>query len=71
MEIKNKTTTCADKDKQTLSAYNIEGKEKTLSTSEMKDEAHDGYVRIYECGKESALQSSNERANHRKRPPVR
>ena len=36
LEINNKMTTCADKDKQTLSVYNIKGEEKTFITSEKK-----------------------------------
>ena len=43
-------TKCADKDKQTLSAYGIKGEEKTSSTYENKEQARYGYVRIYECG---------------------
>ena len=39
---------CADKDKQTLSAYDIKGEENTLSTSEKKEKSWDGYVCIYE-----------------------
>ena len=37
--------------KETLSVYDIKGKENTLSTSENKENAHDGYVHIYECVK--------------------
>ena len=36
LESINVTTTCIDKDKQTLSEYNIKGKEKTSSTSKNK-----------------------------------
>ena len=39
-----------DKYKQTSSAYDIKGEEKTSRTSEKKEKARDGYVRIYECG---------------------
>ena len=36
LEIKNKRTIWVDKDKQTSSAYDIKGKENSLSTSEKK-----------------------------------
>ena len=36
LEINNKMTTCADKYKQTSSAYDIKGVENTSSTSEKK-----------------------------------
>ena len=45
-------TTCADNNKQTSSAYDIKGKEKTLIISEKKEEARDSYVCIYACGKQ-------------------
>ena len=51
LESNNETTTCADKDKQTPCEYCIKVKENTLSTSENKEKARDGYVCIYECGK--------------------
>ena len=41
-----------DKYKQTLSVYGIKGKEKTPSTSQNKEEVSDGYVHMYECGKQ-------------------
>ena len=37
LESNNKTTTCADKDKQTSIVYDIMGKENTSSTSENKE----------------------------------
>ena len=40
-----------DKHKETLSAYDIKGKEKTLSTSEKKENKCDGYVTMYEWEK--------------------
>ena len=40
-----------DKDKQTLSVYNIKGNKQTSITSENKEKARYDYVRIYECGK--------------------
>ena len=40
-----------DKYKETLSANDIKGKEKTLSMSEKKEKSRDGYVCIYEYGK--------------------
>ena len=48
LESNNKTTTCADKDKQTSIVYGIKGEEKTSSTSENKEKERDGYVCIYE-----------------------
>ena len=51
LEINNKMTTSADKYKQTSSEYDIKGKEKTLIISEKKENAWDGNVCIYECGK--------------------
>ena len=51
LEINNKMTTCADKYKQTSSEYDIKGKEKTLIISEKEENAWDGNVCIYECGK--------------------
>ena len=45
-------TTCVDKYKQNLSAYDIRGKEKTSSMPERKEKAWDGYVCIYECSKQ-------------------
>ena len=50
MEGNNETTTCADKCKQTSSAYDIKGKKKTSITSEKKENSWGGNVRIYECG---------------------
>ena len=41
--------------------YDINSKEKTLSTSEKKENSHDGYVCMYECGKQ-LLYSMYERA---------
>ena len=41
----------ADKHKETLSAYDNNGEENILSTSEKKEKAGDGYVFMYECGK--------------------
>ena len=40
-----------EKYKQTLSDYDIKGKENTLSTSENNEKVCYGYVPIYECGK--------------------
>ena len=37
---------CTDKDKQTLSTYDIKDEENTLGTSEKKENARAGYVRI-------------------------
>ena len=42
---------CADKDNKNSSAYDVKGKEKTLSTSEKRENTRDGYVHIYEYGK--------------------
>ena len=42
---------CKKKHKENPSTYDNEGKEKTLSTSEKKEKAHDSYVCICECGK--------------------
>ena len=47
----NITHTCADKNKQTLSTYDIKDKENTPSNSEKKGKACDGYVNIYEYDK--------------------
>ena len=47
LESNNKTTTCTEKDKKSLSAYDIKGEEKTSRTSEKEK---GGYVCIYECG---------------------
>ena len=52
LERNNTTTACADKYKQTYIAYDIVVKENTSSTSENKEKARDGYVCIYECGKQ-------------------
>ena len=41
----------ANKHKETSSVYENKGKKKTSSTSENKVKARDGYVRMYECGK--------------------
>ena len=57
-------TTCdgeVDRDKEASSAYYIKGKEKNYSTSEKKEKSRDGYVCIYECGK-NLLHSTYERA---------
>ena len=35
-----------------MSAYNIKGEKKTVSTSEKKEKSQDGYVCIYEYGKQ-------------------
>ena len=51
LEINNERTMCADKDKETLSAYDIKGNEKTLITYERKEKAWGNYDHIYECGK--------------------
>ena len=54
MESINVTNTCdkeADKDKETLSVYDIKGREKTLRKSEKKGNPRDGYVYMHECGK--------------------
>ena len=40
-----------DRDKQTLSEYDIEGKEMTLSIYERNENSRDGYVCIYQCDK--------------------
>ena len=61
MEIISITTIHADKDKQTSSAYDIRGKENTSRTSEKKEKAREGYVCIYECGK-NLLHSAYEHA---------
>ena len=47
----NSTDKEVDIDKETLSMYDIKGKEKTSSTSEKKEKERDGYVYMYECGK--------------------
>ena len=47
LEGNNTTTACADKYKQTYIAYDIVVEENTSSTSENKEKARDGYVRIY------------------------
>ena len=52
LEGNSETSTCADKDKQTSIAYDIKGGGNTSSTSEKKEKARDGYVCIYECGKQ-------------------
>ena len=51
LDSNNETYKCRDKYKQILSAHDINGEEKTLSTSKKKENVRDGYVRIYECGK--------------------
>ena len=43
---------CTDKYKQNSIDYAIKGKEKTLSMSEKIEKARDGYVCIYEYGKQ-------------------
>ena len=52
MERDNERNMYTDKDKQNSSTYDIRGKEKTLGTSEKKEKEWDGYVRIYERGKQ-------------------
>ena len=41
----NVMTIYADKDKQTLSAYDIKGKEKTMRKYKKKENARDGYAK--------------------------
>ena len=41
----------ANRHTETLSTYDIEGKEKTSSTSEKKERSRDGYVSIFGCEK--------------------
>ena len=60
-----------DKFKQTLNAYNIMFKEKTLGTFENKEKTCGDYVCIYECSENYALQPLNACEQHKKRPPVR
>ena len=55
----NIKTKCTDKNKQNLGAYDTKAKEKTLSTSEMKENTRDGHICIYECGKNSVIQHMN------------
>ena len=71
MEGNNKDITFADKDKQTLSAYDIKGKESTLST--FKKKKNHGVVMSVSMNavKNSLLQTSNPIAYHRKLPSVR
>ena len=45
------TIMCADRDKQTLSVYDTNGKENTSSRYGNIEKASDWYVCIYECGK--------------------
>ena len=40
------------KTQETSSIYGNEFKEKTLGTSEKKEKSRDGYVHMYECGKQ-------------------
>ena len=51
LQSNNKTTTCEDKYKQNLSAYDIKGEEKTSGTYEKKEKERNGYVCIYKLGK--------------------
>ena len=70
LEINNKMTAWANKDKQTSSAYNIEGEENTSSKSKNKEKARDGYVSTYECGK-IFFTSTFERACTAQETPIR
>ena len=47
-EINNTTTMCADTDRQTSSAYDTKGEEKTSSNSESNEKACGCYVCIHE-----------------------
>ena len=47
--------------KKTSITYSNKGKENTSSTSEKKEKSRDGYVCMYECGKQ-LLHSKYERA---------
>ena len=71
LEWNNEKNMWAYKDKQTSSAYDIKGKEKTLSTSENKEKARDGYVCIYECGKQFCNSTSECAFVAQEKPAVR
>ena len=61
----------ADKHKENLSVNDNKGEEKTLSTSENKEKARDGYVRIYECGKKFCNSTSECAFVAQEKPSVR
>ena len=64
-------TTCADKDKQTLSVYDIRCKER-LWAHLKRNKKYGMFMLVYiNAVKYSAPQPSNARVHHKKRPPIR